>query len=81
MIAHTKHVLRLTAGVLLILVGLVCVILPVIPGWPLIIPGLMLLGIDSKKLRHWVDRNLVRFPRFGQLAARLGYRPEVPPTQ
>ena len=78
MIAHTMRVLRVTAGVSLVAVGIVCVVLPVIPGWPLIIPGLLLLGIDIVKARHWVHGKVVRYPRVHRTAAKFGYRPPTP---
>lgn len=74
MIAHTKYVLRMTLGVILILLGIVCVVLPVIPGWPLIIPGLLLVGVDPTKARYWLHDKVEHVPWLHRLAVRFGYR-------
>jgi uncharacterized membrane protein YbaN (DUF454 family) len=51
-----KKLLRIIGGVLLILVGIVGLILPVMPGWVFIIPGLMILAeysTTAKRLLEW----------------------------
>ncbi len=50
--------LRLVAGLVLTLLGLVGLLLPILPGWLLLIPGLLLLGTHF----HW-PRRLLRFLR------------------
>ena len=45
---------RIAGGSLLLIVGLAGWILPVIPGWPFVIPGLILLGEEF----HWARRSL-----------------------
>jgi uncharacterized membrane protein YbaN (DUF454 family) len=48
--------LRITAGVALVLIGIVGLILPVMPGWVFIIPGLVILGEYSPRIQrlvHW----------------------------
>jgi len=52
--AALKRVLRIIGGLLLLIGGLIGWILPVIPGWPLVIPGLMLLSHEF----HWARRLL-----------------------
>ena len=52
--AALKRVLRIVGGMLLLIGGLIGWILPVIPGWPLVIPGLMLLSHEF----HWARRLL-----------------------
>jgi len=42
---------RIIAGVLLILVGIVGLMLPVMPGWIFIFPGIYLLGPDTRPAR------------------------------
>jgi uncharacterized membrane protein YbaN (DUF454 family) len=39
-----RKILRISLGVFLVIIGLIGWILPVIPGWPALIPGLMILG-------------------------------------
>jgi uncharacterized membrane protein YbaN (DUF454 family) len=48
------RVARIFGGSALLVVGLVGWILPVIPGWPFVIPGLILLGEEF----HWARRTL-----------------------
>jgi uncharacterized membrane protein YbaN (DUF454 family) len=52
---HLKKILRIAAGVGLILVGIVGLIMPVMPGWVFIIPGLMILAEYSKSARRLLD--------------------------
>jgi uncharacterized membrane protein YbaN (DUF454 family) len=50
-----KKILRIAAGVGLILIGIVGLIMPVMPGWVFIIPGLMILAEHSKSARRLLD--------------------------
>ena len=49
-----KRWLRIGIGFGLMLVGLLGWILPIVPGWAFMIPGLMLLGREF----HWARRTL-----------------------
>jgi uncharacterized membrane protein YbaN (DUF454 family) len=52
-----RKILRISAGVGLVLIGIVGLILPVMPGWVFIIPGLVILAEYSpriKRLLEWV---------------------------
>ncbi len=54
-----RKVWRITAGVGLILIGIVGLILPVMPGWVFIIPGLVILSEHSpriKRVLEWARR-------------------------
>jgi len=48
--------LRLAAGLVLTVLGLLGLLLPILPGWPLLIPGLLLLGAHF----NWA-RRLLRY--------------------
>lgn len=55
--SHAKKVLRIAAGIGLILIGIVGLILPVMPGWVFIIPGLVILSEHfewAKRLTDWL---------------------------
>jgi uncharacterized protein YqgC (DUF456 family) len=52
--AVLKRCARIAAGIILLIAGLIGWVLPIIPGWPLIIPGLMLLSHEF----HWARRLL-----------------------
>ena len=52
-----KRSLRVMAGGALLLVGLLGWVLPIIPGWLFVIPGLMLLAREF----HWARRLLEWF--------------------
>jgi uncharacterized membrane protein YbaN (DUF454 family) len=56
-----KAVFRIVLGICLILVGLVGLIMPVMPGWVFIIPGLVILGDyfpPVHRLLVWARRKL-----------------------
>ena len=51
--------LRVTGGFALLLVGLVGWVLPIIPGWLLVIPGLIVLGREflwARKTLDWLKK-------------------------
>jgi uncharacterized membrane protein YbaN (DUF454 family) len=50
-----KKVLKLLSGIGLILIGIVGLILPVMPGWVFIIPGLIILAEYFRPIRRLVD--------------------------
>ena len=56
-----RKVLRIAAGIGLILIGIVGLILPVMPGWVFIIPGLVILGDYFPPARRLVDWLKARF--------------------
>ncbi|MBI3894821.1 MAG: PGPGW domain-containing protein [Acidobacteria bacterium] len=49
-----KRGLRVVGGMTMLIVGLAGWVLPIIPGWLFVIPGLMLLGREF----HWARRTL-----------------------
>ncbi len=48
--------LREVAGFTLLIAGLIGCLLPVIPGSPMVIAGLALLGVDHPKIRSTMQR-------------------------
>lgn len=54
------RIARIFGGSALLAVGLIGWILPVIPGWPFVIPGLILLGEEF----HWARRTLAWLKKF-----------------
>ena len=50
-----RKILRISAGVGLILVGIVGLILPIMPGWVFIIPGLVILAEYSTRIKRLLD--------------------------
>lgn len=55
-------ILRMTAGGFMLLAGLVGLVMPVLPGWLLIIPGIVLLGVRRGHIRNMLARCERRFP-------------------
>jgi uncharacterized protein YqgC (DUF456 family) len=53
---NTGNILRITAGSILLFIGVLGLILPVLPGWLLIIPGLFLLGENTKVSRFIISK-------------------------
>jgi len=54
MTSQLKRWLKITAGFALLLAGVAGWILPIVPGWALFIPGLILLSREF----HWARRLL-----------------------
>jgi uncharacterized membrane protein YbaN (DUF454 family) len=50
-----RKILRISAAIGLILIGIVGLILPVMPGWIFIIPGLVILAEYSQRVRRVLD--------------------------
>jgi uncharacterized membrane protein YbaN (DUF454 family) len=53
---------RKALGSGLIALGVLGVIVPIIPGWPLLIPGALLLGFNRQQFVKLLDRWESRFP-------------------
>jgi uncharacterized membrane protein YbaN (DUF454 family) len=76
-----RKVWRITAGVGLVLIGIVGLILPVMPGWLFIIPGLVILSEHSpriKRLLEWARRKFenARTASGGRRSATMEDRPD-----
>lgn len=50
-----RKTLRIGGGVLLVLIGIVGLIMPVMPGWVFIIPGLVILAEYSTRIKRLLD--------------------------
>jgi len=58
---HTKKVLRLTSSISLIGLGIVGLLIPIIPGIPIILAGLYLL--NPKKFKKGFHKAMSKFKR------------------
>jgi uncharacterized membrane protein YbaN (DUF454 family) len=67
MVHHAKSLLRRALGVLLVLVGIVGLLMPIMPGWLFLVPGGVLLGFDIPKLVSLLRHLQHHHPRFGGL--------------
>lgn len=56
---------RITAGIVLIILGLIGWLLPIVPGFPFIIAGLALLSLDIPAVRRLRERFLAFVRRKG----------------
>ncbi len=54
---------KITIGIILIVVGIAGIFLPIIQGILLIIAGLFLLGIKKEKLKEWINKSKKRITR------------------
>jgi len=55
------HALRVALGLVLVLVGILGLILPIMPGWVFLIPGLVILADyfpPIRRLLDWARRKL-----------------------
>jgi uncharacterized membrane protein YbaN (DUF454 family) len=50
-----KHFLRVATGIGLVLLGITGIILPIMPGWIFLIPGLLILADYFPPLRRMVN--------------------------
>jgi len=50
-----RAAIRITTGIILVVLGLIGWLLPIVPGWPLLIPGLLILSDYIPPLRRVVD--------------------------
>ena len=73
-----KKIVRIAAGVGLILIGIVGLILPVMPGWVFIIPGLVILADHSPRIRRLLDWVKAKFEDARTAASRT--RPAPAPS-
>ena len=76
-----KKILRISAGVGLVLIGLVGLIMPIMPGWDFIIPGLVILADHSpavKRLLEWAKAKFesARTASGGKPSATMEDRPD-----
>ena len=58
-----KKIIRITLGVLCLLIGVIGGFIPVFQGWFFVLLGLILLSKDVPFVRRWMDRLRERFPR------------------
>jgi hypothetical protein len=58
----TKRVVHLSIGIGLIVIGIVFAILPIVPGWPLTIVGLVYISMADDRVRRWLNRGDRRLP-------------------
>ena len=56
-----KKVLRISAGIGLVLIGIVGLILPIMPGWVFIIPGLVILADHSPRIKRLLEWARAKF--------------------
>ncbi len=69
--------LRITLGIVLVIVGIIGWILPVVPGFPFLIPGLIILGEyfpPVRRLLDWAKK------KYDEHKARRNPRPGPDPT-
>jgi uncharacterized membrane protein YbaN (DUF454 family) len=50
-----RAILRIVSGIGLLLIGIAGLILPIMPGWVFIIPGLMILADYFRPVRRLLD--------------------------
>ena len=59
--AGLRNLVRLITGIGLVVLGILGLILPIMPGWIFLIPGLIILGDyfpPVKKLVEWAKRKV-----------------------
>lgn len=61
-----RKVGRISLGVFLVIIGIIGWILPVIPGWPALIPGLLILGEYFPPIHRMNEKIKRRFFKDGK---------------
>lgn len=61
---HIKHIVILCLGWILVVAGIIGFFLPFLQGMFMLFIGLILLSFSSETVRTWIERFLVRHPRF-----------------
>ena len=70
-----KDILKIAGAILLILIGIVGLILPIMPGWVFIIPGLVILAEYFPSVRRLLDWAKARLE---SVKTRTGGTPPAP---
>ncbi|MEP7365810.1 MAG: PGPGW domain-containing protein [Acidobacteriota bacterium] len=73
-----RHALRVALGIGLVILGIIGLILPIMPGWVFLIPGLVILGDyfpPIKRLLNWAKDKAEKAGVMG------GDKPKEPPPQ
>jgi len=56
-----KRIIKVGLGALLLLLGVIGVLLPLIPGIPFLVLGLGLLSLSSERIRRLIERFKERY--------------------
>jgi uncharacterized membrane protein YbaN (DUF454 family) len=65
-----KRALIITLGVFFMLVGLAGLVLPILQGWFFLILGALLLSMYSPRLRAFIYRHTVKYPKVHAFVAK-----------
>ncbi len=60
---HVKRAFVLTLAIIILVLGIIGIVMPVLPGVLFIAVALILLSLVSATVRAVLDRHTVRFPR------------------
>lgn len=70
-----RKILRISLGVFLVILGLIGLLLPIVPQWPMLIPGLLILAEYFPPVRRFLRwgraRLAVHFPKLADRLHRL----------
>lgn len=65
-----KRILVKTAGIVLVVLGILGLALPFLQGILFLAIGLVLLSISSPKARRWIASHTIRYPKFHTLVQK-----------
>ena len=74
MIHHATRLARRILGVVLVLVGIVGLLMPILPGWLFLIPGAVLLGLDIPTMVRFLVHLEERYPAHGRFLGAIRRR-------
>lgn len=70
---HIQTAFIHTIGSIFVLIGLVGIIAPIIPGIPFLIVGMYIMSLRSAKIKMYLDKITTRFPRIGAMLNAYAY--------
>lgn len=67
---HIKRIVVLTLATIFFALGLAGLVLPVLQGWLFLAVSAILFSMYSPRLRAWVDRRTVNYPKLHAFVGR-----------
>lgn len=70
---HIQTAFIHTIGSIFILIGLVGILVPIIPGIPFLLIGMYIMSLRSSKIKSYLDKISTKYPRLGAMLNAYAY--------
>jgi uncharacterized protein len=67
---QVKKIFVLSVATLFLLLGLAGLVLPILQGWLFLAISAILFSMYSPRLREWIDRHTVKYPRLHRMVGK-----------